>query len=149
MRSLQIAIAVAMVCAIAGVCAARPSAEDEAPGFKAAKGRVTFRTYCASCHGREATGDGNLARYLNVPPADLTGIAARRGGSFPREEIAEIIDGRRQVKGHGDRDMPVWGDVFQSPLSDTEPAQEEDPEERVRRKIEELVLFLESIQAVD
>ncbi len=121
--------------------------EEEAAGFMAAKGRVTFRTYCASCHGREAKGDGNLAQYLSVKPSDLTQISARRDGQFPRDEIAEIIDGRQTTRGHGSREMPVWGDVFQSPLSETERGPEEKPEDRVRRKVDELVYFLESIQA--
>lgn len=76
----------------------------------------------------------------------MTRIAARREGEFPRDEIVELIDGRRQTKGHGSRDMPVWGDVFQSPLSETEPGPAEAPEERVQRKLDELVLYLESIQ---
>ncbi len=120
--------------------------EQKALGFMAAKGRVTYRTYCASCHGREARGDGNLAQYLTVAPSDLTRISERRGGEFPRDEIAATIDGRSGgTKGHGSREMPVWGDVFQSPLSaDSGPAEE--PEERAQRKVAELVYFLETIQ---
>lgn len=120
--------------------------QEDAPGFMAAKGRVTFRTYCASCHGTDGTGDGSIARYLKVEPADLTTIAERRGGVFPSEEITEYIDGRREARGHGSREMPVWGDVFQSPLSDSEPGAAEEPEARAQRKIRELVLYLESIQ---
>ncbi len=123
--------------------------EDEASGFMAAKGRVTFRVYCASCHGARATGDGNIAKYLKVPPADLTTIASRRDGVFPASEITAYIDGRRETRGHGSRDMPVWGDVFQSPLSDTEPGPDETSEQRVTRKLKELVRFLESIQKSD
>ncbi len=50
-----------------------------------------------------------MSRHLDPPPADLTGIAKRRGGEFSGVEIAEIIDGRRDVAVHGARDMPVWG----------------------------------------
>ncbi len=132
---------------LAGFGPVQSEAEDEqeARGFMAAKGRVTFRTYCASCHGRDARGDGNLAQYLTVTPSDLTRIAERRGGEFPRQEIAETIDGRRVAKGHGTREMPVWGDVFQSPLSADSGATEE-PEDRAQRKVAELVYFLETIQ---
>lgn len=134
--------------AATGWGAARPEEEEsiDAPGFLAAKGRVTFRTYCASCHGQGAKGDGNLAQYLNLPPSNLTEIAERRGGEFPRDEIIEIIDGRESAKGHGTRDMPVWGDVFKSPLAEPGSGAAEEPEERVERKLTELVLFLESIQ---
>lgn len=120
---------------------------DETPGFTIANGRVTYRVYCASCHGREALGDGHVAQYLTVRPADLTLIKARNGGQFPRAEVAAIIDGRTLVKSHGTRDMPIWGDVFQSSLSDAEPAPLEDGEGRAQRKIQELVRYLESIQS--
>lgn len=146
MKSAKVIVAFVAIL-VTGWTLAPAQEDDSGAGFKAAKGRVTFRTYCASCHGREAKGDGNLAKYLNTPPSDLTAISARRGGEFPREEIAEIIDGRQTTKGHGSRDMPVWGDVFQSPLAEKPGGQEEEPEERARRKVEELVLFLESIQA--
>lgn len=119
---------------------------EEGAGFMAAKGRVTYRVYCASCHGTMGKGDGSVAKYLKVPPSDLTGIRARHEGEFPRDEIAATIDGRSAVKAHGSREMPVWGDVFQSPLSETERGPAEEGEVRAQRKIDELVLFLESIQ---
>ncbi len=144
-RSALLLLVAGAIC-LAGLVPAMAEEEEEGAGFMAAKGRVTFRTYCASCHGSDARGEGNLAQYLSVAPADLTRIAERRDGEFPREEIAEIIDGRRVTKGHGTREMPVWGDVFQSPLSDTEAGPTEEPEERAARKVRELVLFLESIQ---
>ena len=125
---------------------ARAEQDEEARGFMAAKGRVTYRVYCASCHGTGGKGDGSIARYLKVEPADLTTIAARRDGEFPHDEVTEYIDGQREAKGHGTREMPVWGDVFQSPLSNTEPSGDEEPEARAQRKIAELVLYLESIQ---
>ena len=143
---LFLLVAGAMILSGFGPAESEEEGEQQALGFMAAKGRVTYRTYCASCHGRDARGDGNLAQYLTVEPADLTRIAERRGGDFPRDEIAATIDGRATgTKGHGTREMPVWGDVFQSPLSaDAGPTEE--PEERAQRKVAELVYFLETIQ---
>lgn len=120
---------------------------DEHPGFLAAKGRVTYRTYCSNCHGKDGTGDGTLAEYLTIRPADLTQISERNDGKFPQEKIQQIIDGRQPVRGHGGGDMPVWGDVFQSSLAQDPAAAGETGEERAQRKIRELVLYLESIQA--
>ena len=120
---------------------------DEHPGFLAAKGRVTYRTYCSNCHGKEATGDGNLAEYLTVKPSDLTHISEANDGKFPQEKVHQIIDGRQPVRGHGGGEMPVWGDVFQSSLAQDPAASGESGEERAQRKIKELVLYLESIQA--
>lgn len=121
--------------------------EDEHPGFLAAKGRVTYRTYCSNCHGKSGAGDGNLAQYLTVAPADLTQISKENAGKFPREKVHKIIDGRDAVRGHGGSEMPIWGDVFQSTLSEEMAPAGEGGEERAQRKIKELVLFLESIQA--
>ena len=123
--------------------------EDEAlgehPGFLAAKGRVTFRRYCASCHGAAGDGKGNVAQFLKVRPTDLREFLRRYDGEFPRELIYESIDGRKVVRTHGARDMPIWGEVFQSPLVDATAA-EETGEERADRKVRELVYFLETIQ---
>lgn len=78
----------------------------------AAKGQITYARYCASCHGPEARGDGPTAADLRVPPPDLTALAARSGGVFPFEAVAQAIDGRKTTRGHGSPDMPVWGEVF-------------------------------------
>lgn len=118
----------------------------ENPGFMAAKGRVTFKTYCASCHGLKAIGDGEIAQYLTVEPADLTQLEKKHGGEFPDELIQKIIDGRQDVRGHGGDEMPVWGDVFQSPLAHSSTTSNVDGEERAQTKIRELVLYLQSIQ---
>jgi mono/diheme cytochrome c family protein len=117
----------------------------EHPGFLAAKGRVTFRRYCASCHGAAADGKGNVAQFLKVRPTDLREFLRRYEGEFPKELIYESIDGRKVVRTHGTRDMPIWGEVFQSPLVDVT-APDETGEERADRKIRELVFFLETIQ---
>ena len=75
-------------------------------------GGEVFRTYCATCHGTSARGDGPLASSMARKPANLTEIAKRNGGQFPSELVFKIIDGRQSVKGHGGPDMPVWGDAF-------------------------------------
>jgi len=117
----------------------------EHPGFLAAKGRITFRRYCASCHGADADGKGNVAQFLTVAPTDLRQFLNRYDGEFPKELIYESIDGRKVVRTHGSRDMPIWGEVFQSPLVDAT-AGEETGEERADRKIRELVYFIETVQ---
>lgn len=120
-------------------------AAGEHPGFLAAKGRITFRRYCASCHGPEADGKGNVAQFLKVGPTDLREFLRRYEGEFPRELIYQSVDGRKVVRTHGTRDMPIWGEVFQSPLVDAT-AGDETGEERADRKIRELVYFLETLQ---
>jgi mono/diheme cytochrome c family protein len=47
-----------------------------------AQGRAIFMSYCASCHGVEATGQGLVAPALKKQPSDLTRIPKERG-RFP------------------------------------------------------------------
>ncbi len=120
--------------------------EGENKGFMAAMGRVTFNRYCASCHGQKADGTGPVARMLKVPPADLRMLAIENDGEFPTERISESIDGRTVVKTHGSRDMPVWGEVFQTTLVASPAAPDESGEDRATRKVRELMLYIETIQ---
>lgn len=111
----------------------RPPARDYTSGV------YLYRTFCASCHGSGGRGDGPVADTLRQPLPDLTTISARRGGTFPRSEIYGAIDGRRPLAGHGGTEMPVWGDVLR--------ATEGHDEALVKRRIDALVLYVESRQA--
>jgi mono/diheme cytochrome c family protein len=108
----------------------------------AAAGKVPYAQYCASCHGREAKGDGPAMNLLTVKPADLTQITKRNNGTFPFWKVYRVIDGREDIKGHGDRDMPIWGAEFQTQAPTSSIAQSQ-----VRGRILELVYYLQSIQA--
>jgi mono/diheme cytochrome c family protein len=135
-------LAALLLCAPTRTQAQEPA---EHPGFLAIKGRATFMSFCASCHGPKADGKGNIAQYLTTKPTDLTQIAKQQEGKFPGELIGQVISGPEKVRGHGTREMPIWGNVFQSLLaSDT--ARDETPEERANRKIRELTAYLESVQ---
>ncbi len=134
---LSIAGLALLVTPIAGQ--AQSGATDEAVKARIGKGRTSFRLYCRSSHGDNATGDGSVAELLKVPPADLTLISARRDGVFPDEEVSSMIDGRRGVQGHGNRDMPIWGDAFKITA-------ETQDEAVVEEKITQLVSYLKSIQ---
>jgi mono/diheme cytochrome c family protein len=117
---------------------ARGQQADKAVGTVA--GSFTYKTYCATCHGKEGRGDGPLADNLRFRPPDLTLLAKRNGGSYPEEMVHRIIDGRKPVKGHGGPDMPVWGDAFKNVESGFS-------DEKVKEKIAGLVEHLRSIQA--
>ncbi len=103
-------------------------------------GAELFRTYCASCHGTAARGDGPLASAMTRKPADLTEIAKRNGGLYPSELVFRTIDGKKPIRGHGGPDMPVWGDAFSR-------SREGGDADRVKQVIQSLVDFIESIQA--
>ena len=124
-------------------CAAEPAPAPADPNPMLIEvGRSEFGQYCAACHGRDARGDGPAASALVKPPADLTHIAARRGGVFPADEVAAWIDGRLAPPAHGTREMPVWGVRFAEGLPQGELTQD-----LVRGRILTLVEYLRSIQA--
>jgi mono/diheme cytochrome c family protein len=102
-------------------------------------GDQLFKTYCASCHGKSAKGDGPIAEHLRSRPPDLTLIAKRAGGKFDAERVHRVIDGRNPVGGHGGPDMPVWGDAFKR-------SGQGGTEEAVRARIRALVEHLRSVQ---
>jgi len=104
-------------------------------------GAQSYQRYCSACHGMDGRGNGPVAPALVNKPADLTHIAARRGGQFPADEIARFIDGRADVEAHGPREMPVWGRVLSRPI-----APESTGEEVVRGQLYVLVEYLRSIQ---
>jgi mono/diheme cytochrome c family protein len=100
-------------------------------------GSQLFRSHCASCHGTDARGHGPLAEHLRHAPPDLTQFTKRNGGTFPRDLIYRIIDGR-DVPAHGDREMPVWGEAFKAIAGSSAAA--------VKARIEAVVRYLEGIQ---
>ena len=76
-------------------------------------GRELYDANCANCHGRYADGEGPAAPDVSGGPVpDLRYLAVRNGGTFPRAWVTDVIDGRAIVTAHGDRQMPVWGNVF-------------------------------------
>lgn len=75
-------------------------------------GRALYEAYCLGCHGSAGQGDGPAAAGLARPPADLTRIAERNGGSFPMVRVMSVIDGYTR---RGDRAsvMPELGAALQ------------------------------------
>ena len=98
-------------------------------------GAQLFRSYCASCHGENAGGAGPISAQLRNTVPDLTTFSARNGGMFPAERVRQMIEGRGPAA-HGDRSMPIWGDVFRRQNADADSTM----------RIESIVRFLQSIQ---
>lgn len=114
-------------------------------GLMTELGAADFQTYCAACHGVAAKGDGTVAEFLTIPAPDLTQLSKKNAGIFPRERLTEVIDGRAEVKVHGARDMPVWGDWFDTEAA-TEGMGKDEREEIVSARIAALLAWLETIQ---
>ena len=131
-----------LLCAVRTAGTVRPGDVGAAQESElAARGAVTYRVYCASCHGRTARGDGKLSGLLETEPANLTLITWRNQERFPVDHVYQVIDGRPDVSTNGRREMPIWGEAFGA----TEEAAGLSPE-RVEQKIWELVYYLKSIQ---
>jgi mono/diheme cytochrome c family protein len=79
-----------------------------------ADGRQMYLRYCSSCHGVQGKGNGPLSRDLKVKVPALTVLAKKNKRGYPLDGVMATIDGRRLVRGHGDRNMPVWGETFRS-----------------------------------
>ena len=102
MRRVALAIVIA--------CSAGWAQAAAAADYAALSGEELYRRFCASCHGVAGRGDGPVAASLRVEVPDLTLAARRANGTYPRDRIVRIIDGRYIIGAHGTRIMPVWGE---------------------------------------
>jgi mono/diheme cytochrome c family protein len=93
--------------ALITACAVVP----EMPG--PAEGAVLFADNCVACHDYRGTGGGQLIGGQRPP--DLTRIAERNAGVFPRADVLSVIDGYRMGK-HPARVMPEFGAVLEGDL---------------------------------
>ncbi|HUX23296.1 MAG TPA: cytochrome c, partial [Burkholderiales bacterium] len=75
-------------------------------------GKYEYNNSCALCHGANGKGEGSVLDLLKKAPPDLTTLSKRNNGVFPFERVYRIIDGREILNGHGERDMPAWGDRY-------------------------------------
>lgn len=82
--------------------------------LKADLGKSEYLNSCALCHGKDGKGTGAINDLLKKSPTDLTTLAKKNNGVFPFDRVYAMVDGREIVKGHGDRDMPAWGNRYSS-----------------------------------
>jgi hypothetical protein len=139
------ALLVAGVTTVALGAAGTTGNETGGPDLLKELGAGDFRTYCAACHGVGGKGDGTVAEFLTIAAADLTQLKKKNAGIFPRERITEVIDGRTEVKVHGPRDMPVWGDWFSTEAAEGN-VDKQAREAVVSARITGLVAYIESLQ---
>jgi mono/diheme cytochrome c family protein len=118
--------------------AATTGAQDKRAAVEMS-GPALFKSYCSSCHGADAKGEGPIAHALRFQPSDLTQIARRSEGKFDKEKVHRMIDGRDPVRGHGGPDMPLWGDAFRR-------SGEGFSDDAVKVRIDSLVSFIETLQ---
>ena len=108
------------------------------------KGQQEFIDNCSLCHGDVAKGDGYFSSMLTLPTPDLTKLSKNNNGIFPYKNVYLTIDGTDEIKSHGSRQMPIWGNRFKMTTWYT--INQDYADTLVRGKIFEIVLYLESIQ---
>lgn len=118
--------------------------ENEAVG-PPVSAEAAFAQYCASCHGEDGRGEGPLTFRLSKPPPDLTTLTFRNGGIFPRQRLERLIDGREEIDAHNSREMPLWGKWFKLEGEEAFAGEAED-EARIRKRIDDLLDLLQSLQ---
>jgi len=111
---------------------------DEIPPTYVPSGEAMYKQYCGACHGLDGKGDGPAAFTLKMPPPDLTTLASRHMGTFPREYVGNILRFGPGTSAHGSSDMPTWGTIFQ--LID------KNNERAVQQRIKNLTDYLASLQ---
>jgi len=105
-------------------------------------GEMEYQRYCAVCHGADAKGYGIMRKFLTIEPSDLTQESKKNGDKFPFWQIYRVIDGREEVRGHGAREMPVWGGRFRSQAGGDDTGSRS----QVAGRILGLVFYLQHIQ---
>jgi mono/diheme cytochrome c family protein len=102
-------------------------------------GTRLYFNHCAACHGDEGEGTGPVAASMRVAVPNLRSLAQRNGGAFPTDAVRAYVDGRNIPAAHGDRVMPIWGDVFLG-------ADRSADDRTVRRRIAAVVEFISTLQ---
>ena len=116
-------------------------ATSHAQGIADYSGAQLFQRFCASCHGKSGEGNGPVASSFKTMVPDLTRLARRRGGKFPKDLVRRVIDGTEIKMPHGTREMPVWGREFWIAQGGDEKAREQ-----TAAMIDRLVEYLATIQ---
>lgn len=107
-----------------------------------AGGELEYQNHCAICHGVNGKGNGIMAKFLSISPSDLTQLARKNAGRFPFWQVYRVIDGREEVRGHGTREMPIWGARFQVEAKGSDPGSRSQAAGRILG----LVFYLQHIQ---
>jgi mono/diheme cytochrome c family protein len=134
---------VRMPLAALAIAAMIPMAQAEDLARQVQFGSILYDLSCSVCHGPRGMGDGTMSGQMKVPPADLTQLSAKAGGTFPLAYVTEVIKGGGTA--HGGQ-MPAWGLIF---LKDFEAFTFDTPagdRAMVERRVGYLAAYIESLQ---
>lgn len=106
-KSIRVLVFSAMVLVINSAAVAASKEKD-----KADLGKQEYLNSCAVCHGADGKAQTQAMDILKVAPPNLSQLSKKNGGVFPMARVYETIDGRLDVKSHGTREMPMWGQRY-------------------------------------
>jgi mono/diheme cytochrome c family protein len=116
-----------------------PLKAQSAHGSDVDLGARLYFNHCAACHGQDGEGGGPVAATMHIAMPNLRSLAMRNDGVFPADAVTTYIDGRETRAAHGERQMPIWGDVFRG-------AEQATAKRTVLRRIDALVDFISTLQ---
>ena len=119
--------------------AVAPLNAQSSRGSEVDLGARLYFNHCAACHGQDGEGGGPVAATMHIAMPNLRSLAMRNDGVFPTEAVTTYIDGRETRAAHGERQMPIWGDVFRG-------AEQATAKRTVLRRIDALVDFISMLQ---
>jgi mono/diheme cytochrome c family protein len=142
MQTSRIALVALGLTAVYVLSPAQTPQPSKQPGepqlISSLKGPDLYQAYCAVCHGRSAKGDGPMAITLRATPSDLTRLATRNRGRFPKQHVEGILLGEVDINTHGTKEMPLWGPVFSQVAWD---------QDLGRVRIDNVTKYIETLQA--
>jgi mono/diheme cytochrome c family protein len=111
-------------------------------------GETEFKNHCAVCHGTDGSGNGPILDFLKQVPPDLTKISQKNRGRFPAQKVYDTIVYINKVRGHGNSEMPIWGERYnrEQIRKEGEFGSSVDGVAPTQARVLELVFFLATIQ---
>lgn len=93
---------------------------SEVPAPVTIDARLLYARYCADCHGSDARGAGPMPTALSEKVPDLTVLAQKNGGVFPRARVERLLTQTTPSRiAHGGLSMAPWGFVLSDRGRDT------------------------------
>ena len=109
-------------------------------------GEAIYKNYCAVCHGETGAGDGMVGELFSQRPANLQLLSRDNNGVFPSARVIKAIDRRSGIAGHGQTEMPVWGEYFMAEALQGRATDPADADMIAIGRIMAVVYYLEKLQ---